>query len=76
MKLWVGVILVFCSSILQAQKPTANFSAIDWRVQEVNASSPDSLAWELTAPYTTELEKVRAIYSWICQNIRYNVEIY
>ena len=76
MKWWVGVILVFCSSVLQAQKPAANFNSIDWQVQEVRAASPDSLAWKLTAAYTTELEKVRAIYSWICQNVRYNVEIY
>jgi transglutaminase/protease-like cytokinesis protein 3 len=45
-------------------------------VQSIKATSPDSLALQLTAPYTTDLEKVRAIYSWICQNIRYNVDIY
>lgn len=59
-----------------AQAQNADFAAIDWRVQSVKASMPDTLSLHLTAPYTTELEKVRAIYSWICQNIAYNVNIY
>lgn len=54
----------------------ANFGAIDWYAQGVKAGAPDTLSLKLTFPYTTELEKVRAIYSWICQNIRYNEEIY
>lgn len=76
MKGWVCAFFLFTSFVLQAQRPTAGFSAIDWRVQDIRAKTPDSLALALTSPYATELEKVRAIYSWICQNIRYNVEIY
>lgn len=76
MKLWVGFLLLFFTGALQAQKPAANFSAIDWYVQTIKADSPDTLAQKLTFRYFTELEKVRAIYSWICQNIRYNADIY
>jgi transglutaminase/protease-like cytokinesis protein 3 len=76
MKLCAGLILLLFTTFLQAQKPSANFSAIDWYVQSVQDTRPDSLAVKLTAPYTTDLEKVRAIFSWICQNIRYNVDIY
>ena len=59
-----------------AQKPSASFGAVDWYVQSVKETNIDSLTVRLTAPYKTELEKVRAIYSWICQNIRYNADIY
>ncbi len=76
MKRCAGIIFLFFSLFVQAQKPKANFGAIDWYVQSVQASSLDSLAVKLTSSYTTELEKVRAVYSWICQNIRYNVDIY
>lgn len=67
---------VLFTGFAQAQKPSANFGAVDWYVQSVKETNIDSLAVRLTAPYTTELEKVRAIYSWICQNIRYNTDIY
>lgn len=76
MKQCAGLILLFFSFCAAAQKPSANFAAIDWYVQSVQAPTPDSLAVKLTSPYTSELEKVRAIYSWICQNIRYNADIY
>jgi transglutaminase/protease-like cytokinesis protein 3 len=76
MKLWAGLLLVFFTNFLQAQKPLANFDAIDWYVQSIKETNIDSLAAKLTAPYNTELEKVRAIYSWICQNIQYNADIY
>ena len=76
MKLWVGLILLFNSAVLLAQKPKADFAAIDWYVQSIKADTPNSLAAKLAAPYTTELEKVRALYSWICQNIRYNADIF
>ena len=76
MKRCAGLILLFFTFCATAQKPSANFSAVDWYVQSVKAPTPDSLAAMLTRNYTTELEKVRAIYSWICQNIRYNADIY
>lgn len=76
MKRCAGLTLFFFSQILLAQKPSANFNSIDWYAQTVQATTLDSLAAKLTAPYATELEKVRAIYTWICQNIQYNADIY
>lgn len=72
----VWILLLFSSLLVRAQVSTVSFAAIDRQAQLVKASSPDSLASSLSAPYTTEIEKVRAIYSWICNNIRYNVEVY
>jgi hypothetical protein len=76
MKRCVWVFFLLLSFWAQAQKPKADFWAIDNYVQSVKATAPDSLAHLLTFRYTTDLEKVRAVYSWICQNIRYNVDIF
>ena len=59
-----------------AQQREADFDAIDSYVQTVSHTSPDSLALKLTENYQTELEKTRAIFSWITQNIVYNTGIY
>lgn len=61
-------ISVFCF----AQKKAVNFSPIDWRVEKIESTSPDTLAQLLTAPYTTDLEKVRSIFRWITEHIEYN----
>ena len=58
------------------QKPSANFSAIDWNVRNIEAPTVDSLAKKLTAPFQSELEKTRAIFSWIAQHITYNTGRY
>ncbi|HEV7331423.1 MAG TPA: transglutaminase domain-containing protein [Flavisolibacter sp.] len=76
MKWCVGILFCLWSFGASAQRPAANFAAIDWQVQSVSSNTPDSLAIKLTAGYTTELEKVRAIFTWICQNIAYNSNIY
>jgi hypothetical protein len=49
-----------------------DYRRIDDAVAKVEASTLDSLAHELTFPYSEESQKVRAIYSWIAQHIRYN----
>jgi transglutaminase/protease-like cytokinesis protein 3 len=69
-------IFIFFSTVCFAQKGTANFAAIDWNVRNIEAPAADSLARKLTAPYGTELEKARAIFSWIAQHIAYNTGIY
>ncbi len=67
----------FCLSISSlAQKHRVSFSQIDWEVQSLTAATPDSLSFLLTSPYTTNIEKVRAIYSWMVQHISYNTGVY
>ena len=55
-----------------SQKRITNFSAIDWRGENIQSNSPDTLAQLLTAPYATDLEKVRSIFRWITEHIEYN----
>ena len=69
-------ILVFFSNTCLAQKGSASFPVIDWTVRSVEAPTVDSLARKLTAPYQTELQKTRAIFSWVAQHIAYNTGIY
>jgi hypothetical protein len=54
----------------------AEFGRIDWAVQSLDAPTPDSLARLLTGSYTADLQKVRAIFSWITGHISYNTGIY
>ena len=49
-----------------------SYSDIDWKVQSIDAPTPDSLVKLLTASYTKDVHKVRAIFSWIAQHISYN----
>jgi hypothetical protein len=58
------------------QKGEEDWFVIDNHVQGVSSSFPDSLAFKLTAPFSTDLQKVRAIYSWITQNIKYTSGLY
>lgn len=68
-------IFLFFTNICFAQKKI-NFAAIDWSVRTIEAPTIDSLAKKITAPYQTDLEKTRAIFSWIAQHISYNTGIF
>jgi len=70
------LIYLLFSNICFAQKRTASFSSIDWNVRNIEAPTVDSLAKKLTTSYQTDLEKTRAIFSWIAQHIAYNTGIY
>ena len=72
---WILIFLVLCSKVSFSQS-NVSFSAIDWSVQSVDAPNVETLAHKLTDPYHTDLEKVRAIFSWIASHISYNVSIY
>lgn len=76
MKWWLIFLLWLISRPCHAQRPDASWAAIDAAVQSVWATTPDSLAHGLTAPYASEADKVRAIYSWITQNVSYNAGLY
>jgi transglutaminase/protease-like cytokinesis protein 3 len=57
-----------------AQTPYSNFYQVDERAKYLPITTPDSLARQLTFPYTKDIEKVRAIFRWITENISYNVK--
>lgn len=73
---WLLTIFLFIPFFSFAQNGYVHFNSIDWNVRNIEASTVDSLAKKLTAPYHTELEKTRAIFSWIAQHISYNMGVY
>jgi len=74
MKVVALIFLLFVTTACVAQKGSANFYLIDWKAQSIEADAADTLAKKLTGSYTTDLEKVRAIFSWITGNIDYQVK--
>ena len=72
MKLLFCICFLLLSGFVFSQRKTISFSSIDARADDVDASSPDTLSYLLTSPYTTELEKVRSIFYWITGHISYN----
>ncbi len=72
MKWLICCYLLFITSLCFTQNSKKSFSAIDWRAEDINSNSPDTLAQLLTAPYNTQLEKVRSIFMWITEHIEYN----
>jgi transglutaminase/protease-like cytokinesis protein 3 len=70
------IIFLLLANICFGQKWSANFSAIDWKMRNTDAPTVDSLAKKITASYQNDLEKTRAIFSWIAQHVSYNTGIY
>ncbi|MGC4034961.1 MAG: transglutaminase domain-containing protein [Chitinophagaceae bacterium] len=60
--------------ICAAQVKNSGFTSIDKRVKSINIGEPGKLSRALTNPYKTEIEKTRAIFRWITENIAYDVQ--
>lgn len=54
-----------------SQNSKTDFSEIDRSVKLIEAAAPAVLAQQLTVNYSSDLEKVRAIFRWITDNIAY-----
>ncbi len=67
------LIIFFLVSGLPAfsQKNKPDFSEIDRQVKFIEVAAPAELAYQLTLHCSTDLEKVRAIFRWIADNISY-----
>lgn len=74
--LGLSLVLLLTAFAPRAQEKKVNLAAVDWYVQKVEATTPETLAHRLTAPFETDKEKVRAIFRWITNNISYNVAVY
>ena len=72
MKTCVCIIFLLFIQFAIAQKRATKYGSIDEYVTNIDASSPKELELELTAPYKTDIEKTRAIFSWIAQHISYD----
>jgi hypothetical protein len=74
MKFTFLLFLLFVSAFLQAQS-RPDYARIDEYVRNLEAPAMDSLARMLVKPFTSDADKVRAVYSWIAQHISYNTHI-
>jgi hypothetical protein len=68
------LLLSFAATKIFAQGNSVGFSSIDWNVQAIKVAAPAILSKELTAPYSTDREKVRSIFKWITENIAYQAK--
>lgn len=71
---WTGAFIAW-SMVLTAQGQSENnFQSIDLRASRMVLQGDDiiGLTDSLTAPYTTELEKARAIFAWLGAHIAYD----
>ena len=73
MKLLINIVLIFVANLSMAQVHSAGFVNNSTRVRPSDVLTPDSLAHSLTATCTTELQKVKAIFRWITDNIEYSM---
>jgi Transglutaminase-like superfamily len=68
----ISALLLFAVVCLQsARSQTVDFSAIDNYASTIEGSSVRSLTSTLCSPYHRDVEKVRAIFSWIATHISY-----
>ena len=76
MRRWLlGCFLLLHIGVI-AQPRSISFRSIDWTMQNTDAPTPDSLARFIATNFSTQMEKVRAVYAWITNHIAYNTSIY
>jgi transglutaminase/protease-like cytokinesis protein 3 len=63
---------VIASPVLSQPRKT-DFFQVDQHALSTEASTTEELSKKLTAGYTTDLEKTRAIFRWITENIAYRM---
>ncbi|KAL1748831.1 hypothetical protein HDZ31DRAFT_79431 [Schizophyllum fasciatum] len=67
----------FCLDDLDAATACHDFSAVDAHAAQYPRQSVqtlEQLAYDLTAPFTTETDKFRAIFTWLHHNIDYDTQ--
>ncbi|HLY69121.1 MAG TPA: transglutaminase domain-containing protein [Puia sp.] len=73
MKRWIAIL--FLSSVYPCfAQQRNNLASIDEEVLSIEPASPADLAHSLTAPYSTGVQKVRAIFSWVAEHIVYKTK--
>lgn len=75
MKIQYFGLLLFCLSICFPSFGQHDFSSVDSKAKAVEFTSLETLGEKLTRPFETDLEKVRAIFVWIADNISYDVDL-
>ncbi|MBI5857428.1 MAG: hypothetical protein HZB42_07235 [Sphingobacteriales bacterium] len=54
-----------------SQQAKIDFRGIDQKVSRIESADPVELSQKLTSGYSSDIEKVRAIFRWITENISY-----
>lgn len=76
MKYFVSIVLVFCSLVLNAQKPSTPITT-DKRVLQIPDSltkNSEGIAKYISANFLSQKERAGAIFVWITNNISYDIE--
>jgi transglutaminase/protease-like cytokinesis protein 3 len=76
--------IVLCMAVLSARTQVSDFKRVDFgKADSVARLYPNysltnlpDLADKLTRPFTNEEEKFRAVFTWVCLNIRNDYELY
>lgn len=71
---WLVIICSFFCLPGFSQKAQFDFNEVDRNVASINAGTPAELAKQLTAGYTSDMQKVRSIFRWIADNISYRTK--
>ena len=75
MKRCVSILpILLLTALAFAQSGPVSDWDIDRRVTNIATAAAPELAQTITAPFTTNREKVRAIFSWVAQHIAYRVK--
>jgi hypothetical protein len=72
MRVPVCLVLLFIAGPVWSQQAIVNFQTVDRQIWAIQASTVEELSAKLTSPFQTNLEKTRAIFRWITENIEYN----
>jgi Transglutaminase-like superfamily len=67
--------LLFSATLIHSQPARLSKEKIDRRVENISSAEPATLAARLIEGCNYDWEKVRAIYSWITDNIEYQVRV-
>lgn len=71
MKLLFNFCFLLIGFACLSQNSASDFVAFK-KLDSRTITAPDTLAYLLTAPYNTEMDKVKSIFNWITDNIAYN----
>jgi transglutaminase/protease-like cytokinesis protein 3 len=76
MKWLICISFFLITGLSRAQVNTRNFPAIDYKMSTAETPDLDSLSRFISNNYAQDIDKARAIFSWIAAHIAYNTGIY
>ncbi|HWY37273.1 MAG TPA: transglutaminase domain-containing protein [Bacteroidia bacterium] len=68
----IFILLFFCSVKLPAQSKRSYIDSVVASMKIEDSDDPEDIALDVTRPFKTDSEKVRALYFWVTENIEYD----